>query len=258
MRFYQNPLEAVREVERDLFEMGINVHPQTMQDKDVANNPDFMTKEIRHYGFQINNAIHTNADELAVVKYVMGEEYLAVLNYIEQEHDDRTCGEAMNPGNAYKHRLDVWTQFLHNGKFHYTYSERIAPQLKPIMHELKARPDTRQAIITIHSNICPVQGESDNDTTNFVAPSRDLENMGGHGRIPCSLHYEFMRREGRLEMEYHMRSCDFLTHFPVDLMLALRMQKYVADFLGVPCGDFTYFTSSMHAYAKDMKKRGIF
>jgi thymidylate synthase len=67
-----------------------------------------------------------------------------------------------------------------------------------------------------------------------------------------------MIREGKVDMIYTMRSCDFLTHFAIDVALALMMQNYVANTLERPTGRFTHFIGSLHSYAKDMKAREIF
>lgn len=256
MRIYTDPLQAVIEVERDLWEMGINVQVQTMQDKQVANDPDYLTKEVRGYAFQIVDYAWNQEREVDVVNHVYDkpQDGVPVLKYIEQEFQDRIGGVAMNPGKAWALRPEVWEQFLHNGKFAYTYSERITPQLLRVIEELQVRPETRQAIIEIHSRLRVYQQRNQQE----VHPGADLTNMGGHGRIPCSMYYQFMKREGKLDMVYTMRSCDFLTHFVIDIMLATRLQRYVAKQLGVPVGLFTYFTGSLHAYAKDMKDRGIF
>ena len=282
MRIYSNPLEAVREVERDLWEMGINVHPQTMQDKAIADDPDYKTKELQAYGFQISQWSWKRDIEAAMVNYVLTgklgegvhESLYNLLGYIEQEIMDRVGGEPMNPGRSYLKRPEVWEQFLHDGKFAYTYSERITPQLSRLLDELKVRPDTRQGIINFHSNICPVMTSSEFESAqltkfqdgkslrdyanNPVQESVDLRNMGGSGRIPCSMYYQAMNRNGKLDLIYTMRSCDFLVHFPVDIALALRFQAFLASQLGLPVGMFTYFTGSLHAYQKDMVARGIF
>ena len=254
MRIYTNILEAVREIERDLFEMGIDVHPQSMQNKNVAENPDYITKEVQGYALKIQRSIWTTANEEAVIHYLFKDEKAAanVLRYIALEFSDRISGHAYNPGNSYLARAEVWNEFLVGGKFHYTYSERMVYQIPLILKEMEKNPDTRQAIINLHSFICPDQKAS----AAFL--SADAFHIGGAGRIPCSMYYQFMIRGGAVDLIYTMRSCDFLTHFPVDLMLALRLQKYFADTLSRPVGNFTYFAGSLHAYAKDMKARGIF
>lgn len=269
MRIYNDPVTAAREVERDLFEMGIKVHPQTMQDKRVADNPDYETLELQAYGFKIHGWELEPSDEALFVNYVLtgnaesepSPSYLDVMGYIEREFEDRTNGNPMNPGNSYKCRRDVWEQFLHEGLFAYTYSERMAPQLLRILQELTERPDTRQGIINLHSNISPSNKLSRVPTGAIhkeVLRSADMENMGGAGRIPCSMYYQVLIRRDKVDLIYTMRSCDFLTHFPVDIALALRLQNWFAEHLNRPVGDFTYFTGSLHAYHKDLKGRGIF
>ena len=263
MRIFTHPGEAVKEIERDLFEMGIDVHPQTMQDKDVADNEDFKTKEVRAYGYKLAKFEWVLHLEAAVIAYMFKEISTAsqIMAYIEIEHQERWSGAMMNPGTSWLERKDVWDNFIINDadsdkkRFHYTYSERFACQIVRIVDELIARPDTRQAIMTIHSNhnaYCSGIG------ANIVEPSQDFRYMGGKGRIPCSMYYQFMIREGHVDLIYTMRSCDFLTHFPIDMMLALRAQKWMADKLELKVGDFTHFMGSLHAYKKDMDSRGIF
>lgn len=262
MRIYSSLYEAFRETERDLYEMGTTVHPHTMQDKVVEHDEDYATKEIQAYGFKLAWTVaDKQTDERQAIAYIFRnhpdrEQVVGhIMAYIEQEMQDRWACVSLNPGNSWKHREHIWKEFLHNGRFHYTYSDRIAPQLAQIIDELTINPDTRQAVVTIHSNIKP------EPLIELSYPSQrscDLDNMGGGGRVPCSLHYQFLRRNNHLGMIYLMRSCDFLTHFPVDVALALRLQSHVANDLCIPTGVFTYFTGSLHAYNKDLKVLGIF
>lgn len=269
MRIFVTPLEAVREIERDLFEMGIEVHPQTMQDKDVEEDEGFKTKEVRAYGYKLTKHEWNQDSEMAVIDYLFqddeGEpispEPNRVLLYIAKEHEERWSGAMLNPGTSWLERKDLWDNFIVNDsesdrqRFHYTYSERFACQAHRVLAELKVRPDSRQAIMTIHSNI---NSYNSGIGANIVEPSQDYRYMGGLGRIPCSMYYQFMIREGHMDLIYTMRSCDFLTHFPIDMMLALRAQKWMADKLELEVGDFTHFMGSLHAYKKDMDARGIF
>lgn len=269
MRIFTNVRDAVREVERDLYELGIDVHPQTMQDKIVADDQDYSTKELQAYGFQMSGVTWDREDERWVVNYLIPKkDRLPVLDYILQEHLDRTSGQALNPGTSWEYRPEIWTEFLHGTppRFSYTYSERMTPQLDRIVAELIGHPGTRQAIINIHSNIAAVDlihlglgGHLDKLTLSTrCQEAQDLLNTGGHARIPCSMYYQFLNRPHGLDIIYTMRSCDFLTHFPVDLMLAMRLQRYVADRVGRVTGRFTYFAGSLHAYNKDLKLREIF
>jgi len=261
MRIYTNPFEAAKETERDLFEMGIDVHPQTMQDKDVRDNDDYITKEVRGYSFKIVNWVYSLAELRIMMKHFFPVHFSSALTYVLSEFRDRTSGKALNPGNSYKCREVLWTEFMHDGKFSYTYSERMEPQLEYITNQLKINPETRQAIINIHTNICPEVDRTIPDTAqdvNHVCLSADLYHTGGKARIPCSMYYQIMIREGRVDLIYTMRSCDLLIHFPIDISLALCLLDYFADILKLKHGTFTYFTGSLHAYKKDMINRGIF
>lgn len=276
MRIYQTPFEAFKETERELFEMGITVAPQTMQDKQIAGDPAYLTKEVRGYAFKIVDWTWSIEHIKRVLHHFFEEETDAVLTYVLAEFRERVCGKATNPGTAYLHRKDLWEEYLHNGKFAYTYSERITPQLQIILGELRTNPESRQAVVNIHSNICPLicgamiktekddcikiydNGHIDLEEINYVEPSIDLHNRGGGGRLPCSMYYQIMVREEKVDLIYTMRSCDFLIHFPVDISLALLLQDWFADSLGLATGTFTYFTGSLHAYQKDMAERGIF
>lgn len=249
MRIYADCHEMVREVERDLWEMGLDIPIQTMQDVKVDGDPDRgMTKELRAYGFTITSPL-ARLDEM--VEYIFPKS--SVLEYCDLEIQDRVSGQIMNPGNSHKVRDQVWSEFLHNGTFSYTYSQRITPQLRKIIDELKARPGTRQAVINIHSNFF-----ESFDPNNPDLPHQDLHRIGGVARIPCSMYYQFLIRNGSLDGIYTMRSCDFLTHAPVDWWLAIKLMDHIAREVGVPLGYFHYFTGSLHAYRREMKARGIF
>lgn len=261
MRIYTNLFEAFKETERELFEMGISVQPQSMQDKIIRNDPNYLTKEIRGYAFKIVDCAWNMAQVKRALHHFFEERTDDVLTYVLAEFRERVQGKATNPGTAYLHRKDLWEEYLHNGKFAYTYSERITPQLQIILEELRTNPESRQAIINIHSNICPERYT--NSTTSrhpnyVVQSSKDLGNRGGGGRLPCSMYYQIMVREEKVDLIYTMRSCDFLIHFPVDISLALLLQDWFADSLSLATGTFTYFTGSLHAYQKDMVERGIF
>lgn len=232
MRIFNDAYEMIREVERDLWEMGINVHTSTMQDKFIGDDPDYATKEIQAYAYTLTKLDLPSLRKM--VEYMKGN-----LEWAEAEAVDRVAVEYINPGTTHK-LLPVWAEFLRDGQFAYTYNERFREQLPQLIRELRLRPNTRQAILTIYDR------------------HQDLGNWGGKDRVPCSLCYQFYIRGGRLNLIYTMRSCDFLTHFCHDVYLAARLLEYVAHQVGVPSGSLVHFIGSLHAYHKDMKDRGIF
>jgi thymidylate synthase len=226
MRFFMNCGEAIDEIKRDLAEMGTEVHPQTMQDKYVGDNPDYKTKELQDYCYTIFSPIQS-LDGLHPTQ-----------PWADAEFIERTSGEPLNPGVAYLLRDDVWKEFLHNGKFGYTYAERMSFQLGSLIEELKKHPESRQIYLSIWD------------------PVLDVPHLGGVSRVPCSLGYLFQIRKGQLHIKYLMRSCDFATHMQNDIYLACRLMEYVAQQVGVEPGNFTHFVGSLHVYAKDVQ--GVF
>lgn len=241
-RVFSNVREAIKEVERELFEMGLEVHGYSFQDQIHEGDAGMVTKELQAYDFTIvapdpDEAMHCVEDWYGV----------DVQNWLWAEFKERVGINPVNPGEAWKLRRDIWEQFLEkNGKFSYTYSGRMSLQLNAVIRELKTHPMTRQAIIEIHSNL------------------HDIDRMGGKRRIPCSMFYQFMIRNWAMDCIYVMRSSDFLTHFVNDLALAVLLQGYMRVQLDSNCpqplkqGNFTMFISSLHAFRKNMEAKGIF
>ena len=224
--------EAYEEVKRDLAEMGIIVHPKSMQDKVVEGNEDYATRELQNYCYTILNA--KSSDVEGVIQP------WADMEFAERVTDPFANGQEpnfVNPGEAYKTRPDVWNEYMHNGKFAYSYNERIwlNNQLTKIINRLMEDNDSRQLWLSIWS------------------PEKDTDKLGGVSRVPCSLGYNFQFRDGKLNMHYVMRSCDFNTHFRNDVYLAIRLLEYVAQRAGMEVGNFTHTMFSLHVYKKDVK-----
>ena len=72
MRIFTTCAEAVREVERDLFEMGTEVRGYSMQDKVVEGDEDYFTKEVTAYGFQITKP---HEDTESFIRYIYRNRY---------------------------------------------------------------------------------------------------------------------------------------------------------------------------------------
>lgn len=224
MRIFTTFSEAFGEIARDLKEMGITTRTQTMQDKDISNDPDFETLELLNYVYTVTKP------ELSDLKPTQP--------WADAEWHERQSGihgYKINPGLAYKLREELWNEFLHDNTFAYTYSERWAKndQVLRIINRLKEDPYSRQLYLTMWEA---------EDSTNF-----------GTKRVPCSLGWHFMYRGDQLNMTYFMRSCDFAVHFHNDVYLALKLMKYVADCAGLKPGQFSQFMSSLHVYKKDVK-----
>lgn len=227
MRIFTTFKEAFNEVRRDLAEMGIDVHTKTMQDKNIEGNDDYATKELQFYSYKVLNP---KADEV--------KDYLKDPAWAEAEWQERVRGihgDPVNPGEAYKLR-PVWDQFLHDDKFAYTYPERFAHfnQVEKVIDAINRDNMTRQAYISVWD-------------------PKDSQWLGtAHNRVPCSLGYLFQYRQGKLAMEYKMRSCDFAEHFKNDVFLACKLHDYVCAHTKLPKGDFIHSMTSIHIYKKDI------
>lgn len=234
-RIYTHMYEAVKETERELIEMGIDVHPESMQDKVVKYDTDYDTKELQGYSYIITSGRSLEEDFLKLG---------GNLEYAQEDFVERITASWVNPGEAWKKRESIWKPFIHNGRFSYTYNERMREQLEFISEELMRNPNTRQAIITIYDR------------------HQDMANMGGKSRIPCSMYYQFMRRVRNqkevMDIIYTMRSCDIYTHFIYDVFQAMKLQQFMAGRCGIEPGHFTHFIGSLHAYRKDYESKGVF
>ena len=225
MRIYMNWNEAYEEIKRDLAEMGINVYPKTMQDKYIEGNEDYATKELQNYCYTILNAKSEDVKSFSTQPWA-DEEFKERVNPYGN----------VNPGTAYKLRMNVWNEYMHDGKFAYSYNERFFRnrQLDKIIARLQADNDSRQLWLSVWDL------------------NEDVDKLGGISRVPCSLGYNFQCREGKLNIHYVMRSCDFNTHFPNDVYLAIRLLEYVAERCNMEVGNFTHTMFSLHVYKKDV------
>lgn len=225
MRIFKDCIEMESEVHRDIFEMSIPVRPKTMQDKNIEGNEDFATIELSGYSFAIKDT--TDKDDFIRQRGLN-------LQWCFNDFKERVNPNSINPGEAYKLR-EEWSEFVHEGKFAYTYNERLRYQLSKTISILKEDNDSRQAVITIYEG------------------DKDSENRLGKKRVPCSMYYQFLIRGGKLNCIYTMRSSDFLTHFPYDIWMAASLRDLIASKIDIPSGDLVFFSGSLHCYKKDIK-----
>lgn len=240
MRIYINAEEMIEETKRDLAEMGIVVRPATMQDKYVKGNPDYETRELQNYSYCLLEA--KSQDIPGVIQPWADAEFLERITdpFLRAPDGELSEPHFLNPGKAWELRKEVWTEYLHEGKMAYTYNELIwnNDQVTKIINRLKEDPDSRQLWISLWN------------------PDKDPDFLGGISRVPCSLGYGLQVRDGKLNMHYVMRSCDFATHFRNDVYLAIKFLEWVAEKTGYPVGSFTHTIFSLHVYNKDVE--GVF
>lgn len=235
MRIYSSSYELMSEMGRELNSYGQTVKPKTYQNKNIEGNEDFVTKEIICQQYCLTSL----QDPTWLFFYSRSREWA------DAEFQERidTSSNPVNPGKAWELRKDLWEQFLVNGKFDYTYNERMVI-LPYTIQLLKSDSDTRKAVLPIFN------GNGEDDTLYY---------HGSNKRIPCSMYYDFLiRQNGKgekvLHICYHQRSSDFVTHFGNDVYLAWRLMEYVAKEVGVKPGYLYHTIDSLHAYQKDWDK----
>jgi thymidylate synthase len=223
MRIFKAFPEAFEEIRRDLKEMGIPVHTKTMQDKAIAEDADFSTLELQNYGYTVTNPKYED---------LTPSQPWADADWVERMSG--ALGKPVNPGRAWELRREVWEEFLHGGKFAYTYAERLSQfeQVKNVIRALKADNNSRQL---------------------YVSMWHPMDSMKlGQFRVPCSLGWLFQYRRGQLDVTYMMRSCDFHTHFQNDIFMSMKLRDLIAAHAGLTPGFYSHFMGSLHVYSKDV------
>lgn len=247
MRIYKNFEAALNEIQRDLKEMGVKVHTSSYQNKFIGDKAEFETLEITNYSYMVTNPISTlnqlkptqpwaDAEfEERIGSYYLDGKYHRLF---ESNDGPPLHRYAHNPGFAWKHRPEVWSEFIRddNGEFDYTYSDRFnsVGLIDQLIENIKADKASRQHYLAMWD-------------------PQDLSCALGTERIPCTLGYLFHHRQGALDITYLQRSADFATHFHNDLYLACMMLKYIANATGCLTGNFHHWLGSLHVFAKDVE-----
>jgi len=237
MRIFIDAIEMLREVERDLFEMGTRYQTSTVQDRKVETDPAFQTIELFGYTYSLHDATFESLRKMLAHAHCN-------VDWADAEVAERTIRPpsemSLNPGAAWRMHPDLWRPFLREGRFAYTYAERQHEQIDYVVNELMLRPNTRQAVLTMYDR------------------HQDMMNWGGRDRVPCSLTYQFLHRDDRLHVIYNQRSCDFVNFFPYDVFFTYGLLNAIAYRASLKPGTITHFIGSLHAFAGDLQDKGIF
>jgi hypothetical protein len=199
----------------------------------------------------------------------------ANLPWAEDHFRERVSGEPMNPPPS-----NAWWPFNVNGnalhkadeKFSHTYPERYWPKFANIEGET----DKGRQIFVPHIGTRFEYGDL-GDVIELLKRSpysrqaylpvwfpEDTGSASGQ-RVPCTLGYQFIIREGaagkRLHVIYHMRSCDFMRHLADDIYMTIRLAQWVRDqlqgsvedqrFAGMTLGTLYFSAGSLHIFEPD-------
>lgn len=120
-----------------------------------------------------------------------------------------------------------------NSAYGYILQEKYGfDQIETIINLLEEDPTSRRAVLNI--NVPNID----------VATTKDEL---------CTIALIYFIRDNKLHSTTIMRSNDILFGLRNDLPYFIRLQKYIADSLGVECGSYTHFATSIHLYEKDMQ-----
>ena len=159
-------------------------------------------------------------------------------NHFEKE---RVSGHPINPGTTYKEWRYPASAAEHTDfEFSHSYAERYWPQYAgkfpggqlEISTIQAGRVEPHQGIRHSYGSLADVVAllYEDPFTRQAYIPiffPEDLTAARKKERIPCTLGYHFLCREGQLHIFYPMRSCDFTRHFRDDVYLTARLLLWV-------------------------------
>ncbi len=108
-------------------------------------------------------------------------------------------------------------------------------QLLGVIKLLKERQQTKKAVVSLWR------------------PS-DLQYQGWYKDIPCTISWQFLVQQGKLDMIVSMRSNDLWRGFLYDVYVNTVIHRYVAARVGLDAGTYHHTSGSMHLYNRDVKK----
>lgn len=172
----------------------------------------------------------------------------AKLPWADVHFNERVGGVPLNPPPSYKMWARNLEEFYATGHscFSHSYPERIwskglhsgirydIADLNTLVDLLRKDPTTRQAYLP------------------FYFPE-DLTAAVLGERVPCSLGWHFIVRNGRLDLFYALRSCDVMRHLHNDIYFANRLALWVREKAGleVAIGNMHLVVTSLHCFVKD-------
>jgi thymidylate synthase len=124
------------------------------------------------------------------------------------------------------------------------FSRDMQPELRGIRFEygdlgdlvtlLRNEPHTRQAYLPIWF-------------------PEDLTAANQGERVPCTLGYHFLWRDGELNMTYLIRSCDLIRYFRDDVYMACRLLQWMCIELDLVPGSLMMHIISLHIFEGDLR-----
>jgi hypothetical protein len=186
------------------------------------------------------------------------------LPWAEDHFHERISGQPLNPPPS-----NEWWPYNQNGnaehkkdeKFSHTYPERFWPRLAGMdeAHELKPMKESslNWGIRFIYGDLGDLvmilqRNPRSRQAYLPVWFPEDLTASREGERVPCTLGYHFLQHaDGKLHVNYYMRSCDMVRFFRDDVYMAGRLLQWVAAQVHMEPGTLVLSIASLHAFEGD-------
>lgn len=250
------------------------VHSARWQGADIASRPEMATHELTHTAFCVPLP-HEDRDMYAA-------DIRPNMPWAEDHFRERICGQPINPGTEWEnwpYSTSAATFLDNRGMFNHNYMERYWPKYAGLLDVPTNTAEDWEAVTqdvwgrkqppSVHHGIMYDYGDlgdvvqllcSDPYTRQAYLPVWFPEDTGGGSkRAPCTIGYHFLMRDGKLDINYHIRSCDFVRHFRDDLYLTVRLLLWILEscrlcsreWNDVTPGLFVMQIGSLHIFRND-------
>ena len=270
MKSFGNFRDAIDWSKQQMNDYCYDVHTEKWQGKDIKNDDKFAMIEILNHSFTC-----TMSEDLEVLV----DQISPNLPWADDHFKERISGTPLNPPPSHE-----WWPFAQKNnaefggttKFSHTYPERMWPKY--------AGSDTLESLndkdLEIAKNTnnpfmpkYPLSGVRfrygdfqdvvdllvrEPFTRQAFLPIWFPEDTGGANgeRVPCTIGYHFILRNGYMHVVYYIRSCDFFRHFKDDIYLCCRKVIWLLEKLrakdkfwnDIKPGMFTMHITSLHAF----------
>lgn len=256
-------LQLIGELDDLFFGQSLLVPVEQWHAQDVKGNPDLISRELRHVILEIAGIPETKVE--------LQDRLKPSIPWAEDQFLERVSGEPLNPppseawwpyavkgnaahkdGEVFSHSYPerYWPRFANEGGKCADSERVIAVPIVGIRYEygdlydvvelLRKYPLTRQAYLPVFF-------------------PEDTGAVSGQ-RLPCSLGYHFLRREGKVDVDYFIRSCDYMRHFTDDVYMTARLMQWMCGMIGARPGRLVMHIGSFHIFQGDLpmlKKRAL-
>lgn len=196
------------------------------------------------------------------------------LPWAEGHFRERVAGQPVNPGD-WHHRwpYHAGKEELHQdqGKYDHNYMERF--WAKGLNREITTKDRVVQHMMPYYGYRFDTGDlgsvvellKRDPLTRQAFLPVWFPEDTGSQQgqRVPCTLGYQFIVKDGRFHVTYFLRSCEIYRHFTNDVYMAMRLGQWVKDMvwsrranpelaLNAPrMGTLTMHITNLHGFVGD-------